>query len=210
MGEDPVTPIEAILQRCPQQQMCLQYNIATYANVHEFLGLVARKLGKLTKGGIPNHDMAARIVLNDWNSGKIKYFTLPPETETKETHVSAEVVSEFAKEFSFESLDKMDQDDLSDLPAVKPSDTVAVGSSGMIENINQEEEEIEEDMEEDDEDEENVDEENIGQLSKRVTFQTNSKSTSENGNKSDIPKFKAEGLMKLKKASKMREKKEKK
>ena len=73
------------------------------------LGLVARKLGKLTKGGIPNHDMAARIVLNDWNSGKIKYFTLPPETETKETHVSAEVVSTFAKEFSLENLDKMDQ-----------------------------------------------------------------------------------------------------
>merc|ERR1719410_567877 len=104
----------------------------------------------------------------------------------------------------------MDQDDLSDLPAVQPSDTVAVGSSGMIESINQEEEEVEEDMEEDDEDEENEDEENIGQLSKRVTFQTNSKSTSENGNKADIPKFKAEGLMKLKKASKMREKKEKK
>merc|ERR1719510_2191778 len=80
----------------------------------------------------------------------------------------------------------------------------------MIESINQEEEEVEEDMEEDDEDEENVDEENIGQLSKRVTFQTNSKSTSENGIKSDIPKFRAEGLMKLKKASKMREKKEKK
>merc|ERR1712212_734592 len=129
-----------------------------------------------------------RIVLNDWNSGKIKYFTLPPETETKETHVSAEVVSAFAKEFSLENLDKMDQDDLNDLPAVQPSDTIAVGSSGMIESINQEEEEVEEDMEEDDEDEENEDEENIGQLSKRVTFQTNSKSTSENGNKSDIPK----------------------
>ena len=139
--EDPITPIEAILQRCPQQQMCLQYNITTYTNVNDFLGLVARKLGKLTKGGIPNHDMAARIVLNDWNSGKIKYFTLPPETETKETHVSAEVVSTFAKEFSLENLDKMDQDDLSDMPAVKPSEEafLAVGSSGMIETINQEE-----------------------------------------------------------------------
>jgi nuclear GTP-binding protein len=116
------------------------------------LGLVARKLGKLTKGGIPNHDMAARIVLNDWNSGKIKYFTLPPETVTKETHVSAEVVSTFAKEFSLENLDKMDQDDLSDLPAVKPSEEafLAVGSSGMIETINQEEaiESMEEDSDE--------------------------------------------------------------
>ena len=96
--------------------------------------------------------MAARIVLNDWNSGKIKYFTLPPETETKETHVSAEVVSTFAKEFSLENLDKMDQDDLSDLPAVKPSEEafLAVGSSGMIETINQEEaiESMEEDSDE--------------------------------------------------------------
>merc|ERR1712086_827181 len=98
-----------------------------------------------------------------------KYFTLPPETETKETHVSAEVVSTFAKEFSLENLDKMDQDDLSDLPAVKPSEEafLAVGSSGMIETINQEE-----DIEsmEDGSDEEIEDEENIGQLSKRVTF----------------------------------------
>ena len=96
--------------------------------------------------------MAARIVLNDWNSGKIKYFTLPPETETKETHVSAEVVSTFAKEFSLENLDKMDQDDLSDLPAVKPSEEafLAVGSSGMIETISQEEaiESMEEDSDE--------------------------------------------------------------
>ena len=96
--------------------------------------------------------MAARIVLNDWNSGKIKYFTLPPETVTKETHVSAEVVSTFAKEFSLENLDKMDQDDLSDLPAVKPSEEafLAVGSSGMIETISQEEaiESMEEDSDE--------------------------------------------------------------
>ena len=38
--EDPITPIEAILQRCPQQQMCLQYNITTYTNVNEFLGTI--------------------------------------------------------------------------------------------------------------------------------------------------------------------------
>merc|ERR1711962_1294299 len=101
-----------------------------------------------------------------------------------ETHVSAEVVSAFAKEFSLESLDKMDQDDLSDLPAVQPSDTIAVGSSGMIETISQEEVIEEENMEEDDDDDEAEDEENIGQLSKRVTFQANVKNGKENGHKS--------------------------
>ena len=56
------------------------------------------------------------------------------------------------------------------------------------------------------------DEENIGQLSKRVTFaakSTNVKAKA-NGDKSDLPKFKAEGLLNLKKAAKLREKKEKK
>ena len=48
----------------------------------------------------------------------------------------------------------MDQDDLSDLPAVQPSDTIAVGSSGMIETISQEEDIEEENMEEDDDDDE--------------------------------------------------------
>ena len=51
-----------------------------------------------------------------------------------------------------ENLDKMDQDDLSDLPAVKPSEEafLAVGSLGMIETINQEEaiESMEEDSDE--------------------------------------------------------------
>ena len=61
------------------------------------------------------------------------------------------------------------------------------------------------------------DEENIGQLSKRVTFaakSTNVKSKAgilkANGDKLDLPKFKAEGLLNLKKAAKIREKKEKK
>ena len=52
--EDPITPVEAILQRCPMQQMCLQYNIAPYGSIKEFLAYVAKKIGKLSKGGIPN------------------------------------------------------------------------------------------------------------------------------------------------------------
>ena len=59
--DDPVTPVEAILQRCPKQQMCLQYNIASYDTTEEFLAFVAKKIGKLKQGGIPNEKMAARV-----------------------------------------------------------------------------------------------------------------------------------------------------
>ena len=183
--------------------MCLQYNIAPYESIQEFLAFVAKKIGKLSKGGIPNQAMAARLVLNDWNNGKIKYFTHPPETETKETHVSAEIVTEFAKEFNLQDLDKMDQDDMSDLPAVLPSEMFKIDTSGMLEGIKQEESMDTESS--DDDTEEN--EENIGGLSKRTAMLVESKKSKGD---SYTPKFQAEGLMKLKKAAKMREKKEKK
>jgi len=202
--EDPITPVEAILQRCPMQQMCLQYNIAPYGSIKEFLAYVAKKIGKLSKGGIPNQGMAARLVLNDWNNGKIKYFTHPPETETKETHVSAEIVTEFAKEFDLQGLDKMDQDDMSDLPAVLPSETMKIDTSGILEGIKQEESM---DTESSDDDDENENEENIGGLSKRTAMLVEAKKSKVGP---DTPKFQAEGLAKMKKAAKIREKKEKK
>ena len=74
----------------------------------EFLALVAARMGKLKRGGIPDREKAARILLGDWNSGKIKYFTHPPEQERPiESNLGAEIVSQFAQEFS---LDKLDQE----------------------------------------------------------------------------------------------------
>ena len=36
-----------------------------------FLSLVAKKLGKLKKGGLPDRVQAAKIVLRDWNVGRV-------------------------------------------------------------------------------------------------------------------------------------------
>jgi hypothetical protein len=38
------------------------------------------------------------VVLNDWNSGKIKYFTVPPERITSSAR--AALVQDWGKEFS--------------------------------------------------------------------------------------------------------------
>lgn len=48
---------------------------------------------------------AARIVLQDWNDGRIPYYTLPP-TRDSEVAGSAAVVSEFAADFSVEELNE--------------------------------------------------------------------------------------------------------
>ena len=53
---------------------------------------------KLKKGGTPTTTMAAKFVLSEWNSGKIKFFTKVPDTSRSE-HISDEAVAEHAKDF---------------------------------------------------------------------------------------------------------------
>ncbi|KAF8570201.1 hypothetical protein P879_01665 [Paragonimus westermani] len=75
---DPTPAVAAILNRCPKQQLMSKYDIDDYPDVTSFLILIAHRLGRLKKGGIPDTTMAARSVINDWITGKITYFTQPP------------------------------------------------------------------------------------------------------------------------------------
>ena len=43
------------------------YCIPEYDDVQEFLSHLAKKTGKLKKGGIPDLEAAAKSVLRDWN-----------------------------------------------------------------------------------------------------------------------------------------------
>ena len=43
------------------------YCIPEFVDVHEFLSHVARRHGRLKKGGVPDVDAAAKVVLHDWN-----------------------------------------------------------------------------------------------------------------------------------------------
>ena len=47
---------------------------------------------------------AARVVLNDWNGGRIPYYTTPPARgdAVDRKHAAAEVVGDWGKEFDAE------------------------------------------------------------------------------------------------------------
>ena len=92
------------------------YCIPEFADVHEFLSHVARRHGRLRKGGVPDVDAAARVVLHDWNGGKISFYTHPPDPATSAHHVSAEIVSEWSAAFDLKSLADDEQQALSGLP----------------------------------------------------------------------------------------------
>jgi len=75
---DPIAIVENIVLKIDANTLIELYEIPRFNNTNEFLASVARKRGKLIKTGIPDFDKAARLVLKDWNDGKIKFLTNPP------------------------------------------------------------------------------------------------------------------------------------
>nr|XP_023014000.1 guanine nucleotide-binding protein-like 3 homolog [Leptinotarsa decemlineata] len=158
---DPITPANAILQRVTKQQMMELYDITEYDTPEEFYSLKAARTGRFRKGGIPDSVSAARGLLEDWNSGKIKYYTVPPEENTENVHISATIVSEVAKEFDLASFETMETDILNKIEKESGSKTNAfiVDSLSPVDSV--------EKMEEDKEDE------NL--LSEKMNITTNKK-----------------------------------
>jgi nuclear GTP-binding protein len=79
--EDPITPVQALMSRVEADRLCELYNIEGGFNegdAYDFLLRVALMRGKLGKGGVPDLEGAARIVLHDWNVGRISYYTKVP------------------------------------------------------------------------------------------------------------------------------------
>ena len=191
---DPITPVVAIMGRVPRQHLMLQYSIGHFADCSEFLALLAISLGKLRKGGVPDRDMAARAVLQDWTSGRIKYCTHPPVAEARE---ASAIVGQFAQEFSLDSLEKGERMDLQNLPMVRPSEMVDVEAGAIHDKAAEVEEEMEEMEAENDE---NVLPANIEVFARKGKRQE--RKMEEKKEKVD-PLFKIEGNQRLEKMAKV-------
>ena len=76
--ENPEQYIAAVLKRVKPQHIQRTYDIGGFETATEFLELLARKGGRLLKGGEADVDGAAKMVLNDFVRGKIPWFTPPP------------------------------------------------------------------------------------------------------------------------------------
>lgn len=70
--------VEEILKRVSKEELLKLYKIADFASPAEFIVNVALRTGKLKKGGVPNVEEASRIVVRDWNEGRLKYYVAPP------------------------------------------------------------------------------------------------------------------------------------
>jgi nuclear GTP-binding protein len=75
--------IPGVLKRCKRQHLERTYEISGWNNSTEFIELLARKHGRLLKGGEPDEQGISKLVINDFNRGKIPWFVPPPEDEER-------------------------------------------------------------------------------------------------------------------------------
>lgn len=117
---DPIPAITLLLHRLSRSEATLQPLLDQYGLppstlvsagasgdvTTDFLIQVARKRGRLGKGGVPNLQSAAMGVLMDWRDGRIRgWVDAPKEVEAGEGGAgSKEIVKEWAAEFKLEGL----------------------------------------------------------------------------------------------------------
>ncbi|KAL8867397.1 MAG: hypothetical protein Q9174_005691 [Haloplaca sp. 1 TL-2023] len=82
--ENPHVYIPAVLKKVKPQHIERTYDVRGFSNATEFLELLARKGGRLLKGGEADVDGVAKMVLNDFLRGKIPWFTAPPVLDGQE------------------------------------------------------------------------------------------------------------------------------
>lgn len=93
---NPEQYIPDMLRKCERKHLERTYEMKGWSKFEEdpslleqasaeFIELLARKSGRLLKGGEPDESGVAKQVLNDFNRGKIPWFTQPPKDEEVRT-----------------------------------------------------------------------------------------------------------------------------
>lgn len=101
--ENPVGAVEVIMKRCKQEKLMEIYKIPAFDNMFQFMDRIAHQDPKFLKGEVPDVEAISRMVVADWNSGKIPFFTLPPENSSA---TSTDSMKEFDVKNIVEQADK--------------------------------------------------------------------------------------------------------
>ncbi|KAI6059792.1 Guanine nucleotide-binding protein-like 3-like protein [Aix galericulata] len=138
--KDPLGPAAAILRRCPPQQLSELYGVPPCADPRQFLSHLARRQGRLRPGGLPDPHAAAVALLHDWTSGKISYYTHPPERHEGGAQLEARILPALGPELDLEALERGDAEALAAVPVeVEGIEVSACGPEEEEEEEGQEE-----------------------------------------------------------------------
>lgn len=83
---NPEDYITTVLKRMRKEYVEKTYRIKEWNDHVDFLEQLARRSGKLLKGGDPDIQSVAKMVLNDWQRGKLPFYVAPEGFEVPKSH----------------------------------------------------------------------------------------------------------------------------
>ncbi|XP_069478752.1 nucleolar GTP-binding protein 2 [Ambystoma mexicanum] len=90
----PEDHIGAVLERAKPEYVSKTYRIDSWQSPEDFLEKLAMRMGKLLKGGEPDLPTVSKMVLNDWQRGRIPFFVKPPNALVPQPLKSVQVAQE--------------------------------------------------------------------------------------------------------------------
>jgi len=94
MVPNPEQYISAVMERVKKEHLARTYQIFDWTDVDDFLAKLGVKTGKLLKGGEPDVAVIARMILNDWQRGKLPLYTAPAGFEIPASKLQNDTSSE--------------------------------------------------------------------------------------------------------------------
>ncbi|KAM6256726.1 guanine nucleotide-binding protein-like 3 [Porphyrio hochstetteri] len=135
---------DAILNHCNKQQVTMRYSIPGFENTDEFLTLLAQKRGMLKKGGVPDVESGAKLLLCDWTGAKISYHSQPPECQRPPPYLTEAKIAEMQKSFNLKNLEEGNNTTIQGLKYPSPASSIIFQSAGMANGTIEENKVIEE------------------------------------------------------------------
>ncbi|XP_054072661.1 guanine nucleotide-binding protein-like 3 [Rissa tridactyla] len=136
--------VDAILNHCSKQQVMMHYSIPDFRNTEEFLTLLAQKRGMLKKGGVPDIENIAKVLLCDWTGAKISYHSQPPESHRRPPYLTEDITAKMQECFNLKNLEEENKNAVQALKCPSPASSITFQSAGMTNGTIQENKVIEE------------------------------------------------------------------
>ncbi|NXS17340.1 GNL3 protein, partial [Mystacornis crossleyi] len=128
---DVLEGANAIINHCSKQQVMMHYNIPDFRDPEEFLSLLAQKRGMLKKGGVPDIESVAKVVLCDWTGAKVKYYSQPPGFQKPPPYLTEQKIAELQEGFNLNNLEQENSNTVQALKHPSPASSIVFQSAGM-------------------------------------------------------------------------------
>ncbi|KAI8122534.1 hypothetical protein FF38_01015 [Lucilia cuprina] len=94
---NPEDYVDTVLKRVRPEYIKKTYKIDSWTTTLDFLEQMAKKTGKLLRGGEPDITVVSRMVLNDWQRGKLPFYVAPEGFEVPKSQYEQKSQESFEK-----------------------------------------------------------------------------------------------------------------